>query len=120
MTALRNVTENQFCVYVTLWCNCLGAGQLLWFCQIHSADAVTTGYSGVPKIILIIGLQMDSDGKWTILVQEAHKCAVITAEPSLAHSFCMKKCPAFKNQLDWTPGSRKYFFGVLFEREPSR
>lgn len=34
---------------------------------------------------------MDSDGKWTILVQEAHKCAVIIAEPSLAHSLCMKK-----------------------------
>lgn len=87
----RNVTHTQFCVYVTLWCNCLGSGQLLWFCQIDSVDAMTTGYSGVLKIILITGLQMDSDGKWTILVQEAHKCAVIIAEPSLAHSLCMKK-----------------------------
>lgn len=57
---------------------------------------MTTGYSGVPKIILIIGLQMDSDGKWTILVHEAHKCAVIIVEPSLAHSFCMEKLPTFE------------------------
>lgn len=57
---------------------------------------MTTGYSGVPKIILIIGLHMDSDGKWTILVHEAHKCAVTTAEPSLAHSFCMKEHPTFE------------------------
>jgi len=53
-------------------------------------DAVATGYSGVLKIILIVGLWMDSDGKWTILVHEAHKCAVIIAEPSLAHSFGLK------------------------------
>lgn len=88
---LRNVTQNQFCVCVTLWCNCLGSGQLLWLCEIDSEDAVTTGYFGVLKIILIIGLQMDSDGKWTILVHKAHKCAAIIAEPSLAHSSCMKK-----------------------------
>lgn len=75
----------------------MGAGQLLWLCEVDSAeDAVTTGYSGVPKIIPIIGLQMDSDGKWTILVHEAHKCADIIAEPSLAHSFCMKGHPTFE------------------------
>lgn len=98
----RNVTQNQFCVYITLWCNCLGSGQLLWLCEIDSEDAVTTGYSGVPKIILIIGLLEDSDGKWTISVHKAHKCAVITAEPSLAHSFCMKEHPTFEiSEVGW-------------------
>lgn len=38
------------------------SGQLLWLREIDSDDAVTTGYSGDPKIILIAGLQMDSDG----------------------------------------------------------
>lgn len=95
----RNLTQNKCYVYVTVWCDCLGSGQLLWLCEINSEDAVTTGYSGVLKIILIIGLQMDSDGKWTILVHKAHKCAVIIAEPSLAHSFCMKKHLTFEISL---------------------
>lgn len=80
--------------------NCLGPEQLLRLREIDSEDAVTTGYPGVPKIILIIGLQMDSDGKWTISVHEARKCAVIIAAPSLAHSFCRKENPASENQLD--------------------
>lgn len=98
----KNVTRNQFCVYVGLWRNCLSSGQLLWLREIDSEDAVTTGYPGVPKIILIIGLQTDSDGKWTISFHEAHKCAVIIAAPSLAHSFCRKENPTSEiSSIDW-------------------
>lgn len=74
----------------------MGLAQLLWFCEIDSEDTVATGQSGIPKIIIIIGLAMAFDGKWTILVHEAYKCTVIIAEPSLAHSFCMKRLPGLK------------------------
>ena len=70
----------------------MGSGQLLWLREVDSAKpAMTTGYSGMPKIILIIRLHVDSDGKWTISFHEAHKCVDIMALPSLAHSFFMKE-----------------------------
>lgn len=39
-TGWKNVAQHQFCVYLPLWRNCLGSGQL------RVEDAVTTGYSG--------------------------------------------------------------------------
>lgn len=62
---------------------------------------------------------MDSDGKWTILVHKAHKRAVITVEPSLAHSFCMKEDPAFEISSTDSTGSRKSLLGIFSFGEQS-
>lgn len=68
-------------------------------------------YANVPKIILIIRLEMDSDGKWTILVQEALKCAVIIASAKFSTFFLHEK----KTKRKCLHG----LFGLRFDKELS-